>query len=86
MIDVNRRVLPGFGLSLGYMVSGTVLIEGIFNIPGLGYVVFNGISQQNGPVVVGVCSLLVLVYLFINLLVDIVYGLLDPRISLAGRR
>jgi ABC-type dipeptide/oligopeptide/nickel transport system permease component len=36
--------------------------------------------------VVGVCSLLVLVYLVINLLVDIVYGLLDPRISLAGRR
>jgi ABC-type dipeptide/oligopeptide/nickel transport system permease component len=79
-------VVSVLGLSLGYMVSGTVLIEGIFNIPGLGYVVFNGISQQNGPVVVGVCSLLVLVYLFINLLVDIVYGLLDPRISLAGRR
>jgi ABC-type dipeptide/oligopeptide/nickel transport system permease component len=79
-------VVSVLGLSLGYMVSGTVLIEGIFNIPGLGYVVFNGISQQNGPVVVGVCSLLVLVYLVINLLVDIVYGLLDPRISLAGRR
>ncbi|TDD22642.1 ABC transporter permease [Kribbella turkmenica] len=79
-------VVSVLGLSLGYMVSGTVLIEGIFNIPGLGYVVFNGISQQNGPVVVGVCSLLVLVYLMINLLVDIVYGLLDPRISLAGRR
>lgn len=78
-------VVSVLGLSLGYMVSGTVLIEGIFNIPGLGYVVFNGISQQNGPVVVGVCSLLVLVYLVINLLVDIVYGLLDPRISLAGR-
>jgi ABC-type dipeptide/oligopeptide/nickel transport system permease component len=79
-------VVSVLGLSLGYMVSGTVLIEGIFNIPGLGYVVFNGISQQNGPVVVGVCSLLVLVYLMINLLVDIGYGLLDPRISLAGRR
>ncbi|MFD7159663.1 ABC transporter permease [Kribbella sp. NPDC059898] len=79
-------VVSVLGLSLGYMVSGTVLIEGIFNIPGLGYVVFNGISQQNGPVVVGVCSLLVLVYLIINLLVDIVYGLLDPRISLAGRK
>jgi ABC-type dipeptide/oligopeptide/nickel transport system permease component len=79
-------VVSVLGLSLGYMVSGTVLIEGIFNIPGLGYVVFNGISQQNGPVVVGVCSLLVLVYLFINLLVDITYGLLDPRISLASRR
>ncbi|GAA3084353.1 ABC-type dipeptide/oligopeptide/nickel transport system permease component [Kribbella aluminosa] len=78
-------VVSVLGLSLGYMLSGTVLIEGIFNIPGLGYVVFNGISQQNGPVVVGVCSLLVLVYLIINLLVDIVYGLLDPRISLAGR-
>lgn len=74
------------GLSLGYMLSGTVLIEGIFNIPGLGFVVFNGISQQNGPVVVGVSTLLVLVFLVINLLVDLVYGLLDPRISLARQR
>lgn len=74
------------GLSLGYMLSGTVLIEGIFNIPGLGFVVFNGIIQQNGPVVVGVSTLLVLVFLVINLLVDLTYGLLDPRISLARQR
>lgn len=75
-------VVSVLGLSLGYMLSGTVLIEGIFNIPGLGFVVFNGISQQNGPVVVGISTLLVLVYLVVNLFVDLVYGVLDPRISL----
>lgn len=74
------------GLSLGYMLSGTVLIEGIFNIPGLGFIVFNGIRQQNGPVVVGVSTLLVLVFLLVNLVVDILYGILDPRISLAKQR
>jgi oligopeptide transport system permease protein len=74
------------GLSLGYLISGTVLIEGIFNIPGLGYVVFNGIKQQNGPVVVGVSTLLVLVFLVLNLAVDLLYGILDPRISLARER
>lgn len=76
-------VVSLLGLSLGYMVSGTVLIEGIYNTPGLGFVIFNGIAQQNGPVVVGVSTLLVGVYLLVNLLVDITYGLLDPRISLA---
>jgi oligopeptide transport system permease protein len=75
-------VVSVLGLSLGYMVGGTVLIEGIFNIPGMGFVVFNGIRQQNGPVVVGVSTVLVLVFLLTNLLVDLVYGLLDPRISL----
>ena len=70
------------GLSLGSLLGGTVLIEGIFNVPGLGFVIFNAILLQNGPVVVGVSTLLVLVYLVVNLAVDLVYGLLDPRISL----
>lgn len=71
------------GVSLGYLLSGTVLIEGIFNLPGLGYQVYNGIQQHDGPVVVGICTLLVLVFLVVNLVVDILYGILDPRIRLA---
>jgi ABC-type dipeptide/oligopeptide/nickel transport system permease component len=68
------------GLSLGTMLSGTVLIEGIFSLPGLGYQVFNGIQRHDGPVVVGISTLLVLVFLAINLIVDLLYGVLDPRI------
>ncbi|GAA3585111.1 ABC transporter permease [Amycolatopsis ultiminotia] len=78
-------VVSVLGLSLGGMLGGVVLIEGIFSIPGLGYTMFNAIDQQNGPVIVGIGSLLVLVFLAINLLVDLTYGVLDPRVSLERR-
>jgi len=67
-------------IDLGYLLGGTVLIEGIFNLPGLGFQIFTGIQQHDGPVVVGVSTLLVLVFLFVNLVVDLGYGVLDPRI------
>ncbi|MGI5290537.1 ABC transporter permease [Nonomuraea polychroma] len=75
-------VVSLLGVSLGYLLSGTVLIEGIFNLPGLGYQIFTAIPQHDGPVVVGVGTLLVLVFLLVNLLVDLLYGILDPRIRL----
>ncbi|WP_420453765.1 ABC transporter permease [Ilumatobacter sp.] len=70
------------GLVLGNLLGGAVLIEAIFNIPGIGFEVFRAIRVQNGPVVIGVSTMLVLVYLVVNLVVDLLYGLLDPRISL----
>jgi oligopeptide transport system permease protein len=73
-------VISMLGLTLGYLLSGTILIEGIFNLPGLGYQTFQGIQQHNGPVVVGISTLLVLVFLVVNLIVDVLYGVLDPRI------
>jgi oligopeptide transport system permease protein len=72
-------VVSLLGLSLGGLLGGAVLIEGIFNLPGLGFQVFQGIKLHNGPVVVGICTLLVLAYLLINLAVDLLYGILDPR-------
>ena len=68
------------GIDLGYLLSGTVIIEGIFNLPGVGDLLFTSISGQDGPVVVGVATLLVLVFLAANLIVDLLYGALDPRI------
>ena len=79
-------VVSVLGLSLGFLMSGAILVEGIFNVPGLGYSLFNGIRQQNGPVVVGISTLMVFLFLVINLLVDLVCGLLDPRIRLVRDR
>lgn len=67
-------------LDFGMLLAGTIVIEGIFNLPGIGQLLFSGIQQQNGPLVVGVTSTLVLVFLVINLAVDLLYGVLDPRI------
>jgi ABC-type dipeptide/oligopeptide/nickel transport system permease component len=75
-------VVSLLGVSLGYLLGGTVLIEGIFNLPGLGYQIYTAIPQHDGPVVVGIGTVLVIVFLSVNLLVDLLYGLLDPRIRL----
>lgn len=68
------------GVDLGYLLGGAVLIEGIFNLPGLGYQVFVGIQQHDGPVVVGISTLMVLLFLVVTLAVDLLYGVLDPRV------
>ncbi len=73
-------VLTYLALSFGYLMGGAVLIEGIFNLPGIGQLVVQSIQAQEGTVVVGVCTLLVLVFLLTNLLVDVLYAVLDPRI------
>ncbi|CDR01397.1 ABC transporter permease [Streptomyces iranensis] len=75
-------IVSMLGLTLGTLLSGTILIEGIFNLPGLGYQTFQGVQQHNGPVVVGISTLLVLTFLFINLVVDVLYVVIDPRIRL----
>lgn len=73
-------VLTYLALDLGYLLGGTVVIEGVFNLPGIGQLLFTAIRQQQGPVVVGVATALILIFLSLNLLVDLLYGLLDPRI------
>ena len=73
-------VVTFMGADLATMMSGTILVETIFNLPGLGEQVFSSIQAQEGTVVVGIVTLFVLFFVVINLIVDIIYGLLDPRI------
>ncbi|WP_374700220.1 ABC transporter permease subunit [Arthrobacter sp. JCM 19049] len=70
------------GLSLAGMLGGAVIIEAIFNIPGIGGLMVSSINNKEGTVVVGIATLLVLVYLVFNLLVDLTYGLIDPRVRI----
>lgn len=73
-------VVTFLGQDLGALLSGAVVTEGIFNIPGLGRVVFDAIRTQEGSVVVGVVTLFVFTYILFNLVVDVLYATLDPRI------
>ena len=73
-------VVTSLGADLGLLLSGAIVTEGIFNIPGLGRAVFQAIQSQEGNVVVGVVTLFVFVYIVFNLLVDVLYAALDPRI------
>ena len=74
-------VITFLGYDFGALLGGAIITEGIFNIQGIGGYVFRGINDRDGVVVVGAVTALVLVYLFANLVVDLLYGLLDPRIS-----
>lgn len=73
-------VVTYLGLSLAGMLGGAVIIEAIFNIPGIGQLMVQAIHNKEGTVVVGIATLLVIVYLVFNLLVDLTYGLIDPRV------
>lgn len=73
-------VVTFIGVDLGFLLGGAIVTETIFNIPGVGRAVFEGVVQREGAVVVGIITVLVIVFLLANLLVDLFYGVLDPRI------
>jgi ABC-type dipeptide/oligopeptide/nickel transport system permease component len=73
-------VVTYLGIDLGFLLGGAVVVEGVFNLPGVGLLIFNAIENKDGAVVVGVATLFVLVFLLGNLAVDMLYALLDPRV------
>ncbi len=74
-------VITYIGYDVGALMGGAIVTERIFNINGIGGYLYRGIVSKDGSIVVGVLTCLVLVYLLVNLLVDLLYGVLDPRIS-----
>lgn len=73
-------VVTFLGVDLGSLMGGAIITETIFNLPGLGRAVYEAVLRQEGPVVVGIVTFLVLVYMASNLVVDVLYAVLDPRI------
>jgi oligopeptide transport system permease protein len=73
-------VVTFIGADVGALMGGAIVTEGVFNIPGIGRGVFDAIRSQEGAVVVGITVLLVGVFIFFNLVVDLLYAVLDPRI------
>jgi oligopeptide transport system permease protein len=74
-------VITYIGADFGALMGGAIVTERIFNINGVGGFLFRSIQQQDGQSVVGAVVVLIIVFLFFNLFVDILYGVLDPRIS-----
>jgi len=73
-------VVTTLGLSVGGYMSGAVVTEGIFRVPGVGFTVLKAILTGEPMVLLGITTVLVLIYLVLNLLVDLLYAVLDPRI------
>jgi oligopeptide transport system permease protein len=73
-------VITFLGTDLGSLMGGAIVTEGVFNINGIGGLIYHGIAEKEGVTVTGVVTLLVLVYLLMSLIVDLLYAVLDPRI------
>jgi len=88
---INRHALRNalipvvtiIGVEMGYLLGGAVITEEIFSLPGIGRLVYNAISQRDYALVQGIALFVALNFLVINLIADLVYAAIDPRISYA---
>ncbi|MET7760495.1 ABC transporter permease [Streptomyces sp. NPDC005336] len=76
-------VVTFLGTDVGALIGGAVVTEGIFNVQGVGNLLFKALGQREGTTIVGTVTVFVIVILLINLLVDLLYAVLDPRIRYA---
>ncbi|MFD0023482.1 ABC transporter permease [Streptomyces sp. NPDC058382] len=76
-------VVTFLGTDVGGFIGGAVVTEGIFNVQGVGNLLYKGLQQREGSTIVGIVTVFVLVILVINLIVDLLYAVLDPRIRYA---
>ncbi|MGX6603922.1 ABC transporter permease [Micromonosporaceae bacterium Da 78-11] len=75
-------IVTVFGLDLGALLGGAVLTETVFNLRGLGYQALQAIRGNDLPVIIGVTLIAAFFIVFANLIVDLVYGVIDPRVRL----
>ncbi len=73
-------VITQLGITLGALLGGLLVTESVFQIPGLGFTIVRAVPARDTPILVGISTMLVIAYLVINLIVDLMYAWLDPRI------
>jgi peptide/nickel transport system permease protein len=78
-------ILTAVGQSFGSLITGTIVTETLFNIPGIGMLTIGSINRRDVFVIQGVVLFVTLLYVLVNLLVDILYGFVDPRLQ-PGRK
>ncbi|WP_394617511.1 ABC transporter permease [Lentzea sp. JNUCC 0626] len=83
--NAGLPILTLIGLTFGTLVTGAAVTETIFNIPGLGALLVQAIARRDYAVIQGVVLFVTLVYLVINLVIDILYGAIDPRVRVSAR-
>lgn len=69
------------GLLIANLASGTVIIEIVFNVPGAGRLLINSVARRDYPIMQGIILITAMIYIFSSLIVDLLYGILDPRVT-----
>ena len=80
---LRNAVIPAvtvLGINIGFLVGGTVIVEQVFALPGIGNLMINSIFQRDFPVVQGVALIFGIMVVLVNLLTDVAYASLDPRV------
>ena len=75
-------ILTVIGQTFGTLVAGAAVTETVFNIPGIGQLIINSVERRDYMVIQGTVLMVTLTYVLINLLVDLLYGVIDPRVRL----
>jgi ABC-type dipeptide/oligopeptide/nickel transport system permease component len=78
-------VITVAGLQFGYLVVGTVLVDYLFGLGGLGALLIDSVQRRDYPVVQGITIFIAALFILINLVVDVLYGVIDPRVRYGGR-
>jgi peptide/nickel transport system permease protein len=73
-------VITLFGLQLGFLLGGTVVLESLFSLPGLGTLLLSSVLTKDFPEIQGLVLFFAVAIIFINLAVDLSYGMFDPRV------
>jgi peptide/nickel transport system permease protein len=76
-------IITIFGLDVGALLGGAILTEKVFSLPGLGYLAIDAIAKQDLPVIMGVTIVAALFIVVANIVVDVLYGVVDPRVRLS---
>ena len=74
------------GVITGFLLGGSVVVENVFGIPGVGRLLIESFATRDYPVTIGVMMFIAAVFVITNLVVDVLYGVINPRIRLAQRR
>jgi peptide/nickel transport system permease protein len=75
-----NSIISSFGFILASLISGSVVTENIFSLPGIGQLLITSIGQRDYPVIQGVILFIAVIFMLVNLMVDIAYAIIDPRI------
>ncbi|MBA2673534.1 ABC transporter permease [Ramlibacter sp.] len=78
-------IVTVIGLTVALMIGGTVVTETVFNLPGVGNLVVRAVLRRDYPVIQGTLLVIAAIYVLINLLIDLLYTVVDPRIRLEGK-
>lgn len=83
--NAGATIVTILGQSFGSLIAGVAVLETMFNVPGMGQLIVDSVLKRDYPVIQGAVLFVSVLYIFINLLVDISYGFIDPRIRVTNK-